>query len=1249
LYTDRRGFLWIQYDNRAIDCYDPSTGIFDHISNQPAWDIIRSRVISYELIVDHHDNLWVITEKGVYRYNTRSKQLSPFIHLPGIIPLGMMEDHSGKIWMATQKGFSIYDYSKDQLRHIPYQLSSRQTYSGRNHKLGMGETESGKVIVTSLDSTVLLYDPINNSFQTITPKVKPLVYDSGLGNTNLVVSNNGDRWFTSNGRIFRIDKKTDEISEFGNPTDPPQPDASVLMTDRSGNLWFGKNAQGLCKINLNASRFVSKKYGYANFETNIMVNELGVKVSDLPDGFDNPAFAYMFRNAIDTINKVIWIQNYLMSYNVPKLMAYDIGSGKLTTKNISLSPFREVGISYDHAGNTWSVGFYDWSFFKINYQNGKIDKQLIDIHSLLPDSLFKAGKMAINPIIDKDMMWIMTSNGSIDFGTWNLVSISLRSKKVRYHPVVPDNAEPSSSLLMMVNDPSNQKYLWIGTTGNGLIRFDKTTGQSHVFTTDDGLPNNTIYAIVPDDQNNFWLSSNRGITRFNPVTHAVRNFDITDGLISNEFNRWHCFKLPDGRIAFGGITGYTIFHPADIKDDDFQPQVLLSNLLINNKALPDSSSLTGSSLNALRNLVLPYDQNFLGFEFASDEYNYPQKISYRYRLTNFDDDWVYTRAERFANYTKLPPGNYTLEINASNISGIWSNKIKTLKIIIRPPWWQTWWAYLIYTLIAAGLILSFFYYRLRRIRLAQEMILQQKQTEQLKAIDEMKSRFFSNITHEFRTPLSLIISPVEKLQRETKDEQTRKTLFIVQRNAKRLLQLINQLLDLSKLEAGNMQLHFSRGRLDEFVGEMVNLFSPLAERQQIELTCQCHLSQDYLFDADKLKTILFNLLSNALKFTPPGGEGKIVVTATENEDKKIRILIRDTGIGIPADKLPFIFDRFFQADDSRIRLYEGTGIGLALVKELTELMHGTVTAESRQNTGTLFTLVFPAEKAGNSNAPSWQKEIEKDIALTPSKKAIPANGQKKETPETNLPLLLLVEDNEELLSFLYESFEQNFRVITAGNGVSAFQLAKEEMPDLVISDVMMPEMDGYTLCNQLKTDTVTSHIAVILLTAKTSYESRISGLQLGADDYICKPFHFDELETRIRNLLDHQEKQRANYRAQLQRKDPFSQTNETENPFLKNIYAIVEDMIDDPQLGASKLAEKNAMSLRTLNRKLNTMIGLTAGDLIRQYRLQKSLTLLKAGHNVSEAAYMVGFETPAYFSQCFKEQYGVSPRDHGGR
>lgn len=540
------------------------------------------------------------------------------------------------------------------------------------------------------------------------------------------------------------------------------------------------------------------------------------------------------------------------------------------------------------------------------------------------------------------------------------------------------------------------------------------------------------------------------------IDHHDNCWLLTD---SQGFYRYH---IPSGKLTpFTGI-------PADA------PRTIMEDH-------------TGKIWMATRDAFAVY--NYSGHQVRTIPYRLSARQTYSGR------NYKLGLGEMADGYTKLPPGNYRLEVNASNIS------------LIVPPWWQTGWAYGVYALLAAGMVVSFFHYRIRRIRLAQRMILQQQQTEQLKAIDEMKTRFFSNITHEFRTPLSLIISPIEKLQREIKDEQTSKTLSTIQGNANRLLQLINQLLDLSKLDAGSMQLNYCRGRLDHFIAEMVSLFWPLAERQQIGLTCQCSLTREYLFDADKLRTILFNLLSNALKFTPAGG--KIAVTASEDEDSKIRISIRDTGIGIPADRLPFIFDRFYQADDSRIHTYEGTGIGLALVKELAQLMHGTVTAESRPNAGTSITLIFPSEKAGAGFAPPWQQEIAKSTVHLPYTRVARANGDTKQRPE----------------------------------------------------------------------------------------------------------------------------------------KDAYSRPPAPHDPFLQNIYAIIDNMIDDSQLGASKLAEKNAMSLRTLNRKLNALIGLTAGDLIRQYRLQKSLVLLKEGRNVSEAAYMVGFETPAYFSQCFKDQYGVSPRD----
>jgi len=1280
LSTDYRGYLWVQYDNRAIDRYNPSTGIFEHITKGKAWDVVRSQLARYELLVDHHDNLWIATENaGVFRYGLLSGQLLSFSPAPPDVRAApapvraapapvraapalvraapapvrtapdpvraMMEDRSGNIWLASQHAFTVYDYATGRTRDIPFGLSARQTYSGRNYKLGLGETAQGKIVLTSLDSTVLVYEPARNAFQTLTPRSKRYPpYDAGLGNTNPVPSADGDRWLTCNGRIFRIDHLTDDLTEFDDPTHPSVPDASALLIDRSGNLWFGKNATGLCKVDLHAPRFVSKKYTHANFETDILVGELGVDPKDLPAGFDNPAFAYMFRNSWDSANKLLRIQNYLLGRHLPQLVTYAPDTRKLTVSAIPGSADGEVGVTVDEAGHAWAIGINNWAPIKLDGRNAPKTGYPVAGSPRIADSLFRAGKVAINPIVDHDRMWVMASNANIDFGAWELASIDLGSNELVWHRLVPDNTEPSSNLLMMVADPSSPEYLWIGTSGNGLLRWDKTTGGCHAFTTDDGLPNNTIYAIVPDDDHNLWLSSNKGLTRFNPITHSIRNFDIADGLIGNEFNRWHCFKLPDGRIAFGGMTGYTIFNPADIRDDTFQPRTLLTNLLVNNQPLAAGPSPGDSSLNARTQLIFPHDQNFLSFEFASDEYNRSPKLAYRYRLRGIDNDWVYAGNERLAHYTKLPPGRYLLEIDAANTSGLWSRNIRQLEVVIVPPWWQTGWAYLMYLTVAGVLIASFFRYRLRRIRLAQQIILQQQQTEQLKAVDAMKSRFFTNITHEFRTPLSLIISPVEQLKRETSDERTRKTLSTIKDNASRLLQLINQLLDLSKLDAGSMRLNVFRGRLDLFMADTVQSLLPLAERNQQELTWQCSLSQEYLFDAEKVRTILTNLIANALKFTPAGG--KIQVNTDEYEVEKIRIVVRDTGIGIPADKLPFIFDRFFQADDSQTRAYEGTGIGLALVRELVLLMKGTVTAESWPNGGTSMTVVIPAAKAGNRDAQPWRPAATQHPVQLPYHMPLPVDGRKGKGAEPPSPLLLIVEDNEELLDFLWERVTHHFRVLAATNGVSALQIAREQLPDLVISDVMMPEMDGYALCRKLKQDSLTGHIAVILLTAKSAYDSRLAGLQMGADDYISKPFHLDELEARIGNLLDHQEKQRAHFRAQLRQEDMSSRPTPTENQFLKNIYAVIDEMIDDPQLGPSKLAERNAMSLRTLNRKLNVTIGLTAGDLIRQYRLQKSLLLLKEGRNVSEAAYLVGFETPAYFSQCFKDQYGVSPRDY---
>lgn len=552
-----------------------------------------------------------------------------------------------------------------------------------------------------------------------------------------------------------------------------------------------------------------------------------------------------------------------------------------------------------------------------------------------------------------------------------------------------------------------------------------------------------------------------------------------------------------------------------------------------------------------------------------------------------------------------------------------------ISYILISPLWETWWAYALYLAAIAVLIFLFFLYRLNRIRAKHQLEIIQKEAGHLKAVDEMKSRFFSNITHEFRTPLSLIISPLEQvLQDKELTPELSKKLSIVDRNAQHLLRLINQLLDMSKLESGNMKLTLFRGELNSFMEDIVQSFSQTAETRHIKLTVDTTNAEGtYLFDTEKWEKILFNLVSNALKFTPEKGEVKVKLFALEkdNENSLMHLQVSDTGIGIPEAKILFIFHRFYQADETGTRKYEGTGIGLSLVKELIELMKGSIEAESKPGEGTVFRVSVPVKKAtGNIDTelkqPLIVHEQETDpVIIKALKTSIPCND--------NLPLILVVEDNEELCEFISQSLGKTYRILTAANGAEGLKIAVKENPDVIVSDVMMPKMDGYALCKKIKSNVQTDHIAVILLTAKASHHSVMEGLIAGADGYLTKPFHTDELLLRIHNLLLWQEKIRLLFQAQLSNPESELKPKEMQHEFITNLYKILDEHLDNNTLNIEKLSSLMAVSHRTLNRKLTSLIGLSANDVIKQYRLKKSIEFLKAGANVSETAYSVGFET----------------------
>ncbi|GAB3896220.1 hypothetical protein GCM10028803_13570 [Larkinella knui] len=536
----------------------------------------------------------------------------------------------------------------------------------------------------------------------------------------------------------------------------------------------------------------------------------------------------------------------------------------------------------------------------------------------------------------------------------------------------------------------------------------------------------------------------------------------------------------------------------------------------------------------------------------------------------------------------------------------------------------------------------------------EQMALKRQEADRRKEVEEVKNRFFANITHEFRTPLTLIISPIEQLVRTTADSPTiersviNNTLATIHRNARQLLQLINQLLDLSKLESGSLKVRESQGDAVQFMNDLVNSFRITAEMKGIQLTYQPgQLPEQLLFDDDKWGKIGSNLLSNALKYTPSGGSVRVdLVTESFGTAGQmlLRLSVSDTGTGIAADQIPHIFDRFYQVDDSRTRPYEGTGIGLALVKELTDLLKGRISLESEVGKGTTITVACPVRQP-YADHPKLQASLP-DLLWPETPQTLPAPwSDPKSTAHGNLPVLLLVEDNDDLRQLIANGLAATYRILTAANGQEGWEICQSELPDLVVSDIMMPVLDGYQLCRLIKQTPRTNHIAVILLTAKTASESKLEGLSAGANDYLTKPFSQRELHLRVTNLLHYQLALRTFYNLQFSKPDSL-QLPAYQNAFLNQLYQALEKHLDDAKFSVDDLAVEVAMSSRTLNRKLTAMLGMSVSEFIRTYRLRKAADLLKAGYPVSETAYKVGFESPSYFGQCFKELFTLSPSDY---
>jgi signal transduction histidine kinase/AraC-like DNA-binding protein len=800
--------------------------------------------------------------------------------------------------------------------------------------------------------------------------------------------------------------------------------------------------------------------------------------------------------------------------------------------------------------------------------------------------------------------------------------------------------------------------LWITAfEGTFKFRIDRTSHKPTLtlekkYTEKDGMQtkagasNLFTAAMVEDNGGNLWLGQ-VGLTRLDPKTHQMKVYDEDDGMPGSTISQPMAARLSSGHLAFGTNRGAFLFHPDSLKDNETVPPIVLTDFTLLNQ--------TGMLLKD--EYELNHNQNVMTFEFAALDFTAPEKNQYAYQMVGFDPDWVYSGTRRIATYTNLDPGTYTFRVKGSNNDSVWNEVGTSVKIVILPPPWRTWWAYSLY---GAALLIILWLARneiIKRERLRNEFQLKKIEADKYHELDTMKSRFFANISHEFRTPLTLILGPIQKRLMLAEGTDDKVELGLIQRNAQRLLKLVNQLLDLSRLEAGTMSLKCSANDLVAFTRFVVQSFHSMAEAKGIKYAFESKVNHlELFFDQEKLEKIIINLLSNAFKFTPAGGEITVVISSTTVKDTAFKegfaeILVCDSGIGIPPEHLEKIFDRFYQVDSSQTREYEGTGIGLALTKELVDLHHGSITVVCNADQGTAFTVRLPLGK-GHLRSSEIQQNITRES--TPETTESPLPHTRDVDVPTPSETIMIVEDNADLRYYLHENLRSTYNILEASDGEDGLTLAFEKIPDLIISDLMMPRMDGVQLSHRLKNDERTSHIPIVLLTAKADSETKIQGLELGADDYIPKPFDMKELLVRVRNLIEGRKKLREKYSSQLdlgakkvelhvKKVKAFS----VDERFLQKALDIVDKNIASSSFGVEMFAHEVGMSTAQLYRKLTALTGYSPNDFVRHVRLQRAADLLsqQAG-NISEIAYDTGFNNLSYFSKCFKEKFGVTPSEY---
>lgn len=1228
---DDMGSFWFNAGAEGLFKYNTRNGESVHLSLKGNSSTTLSNSPVSTLQKGHDGSIWIIhTDKTIEMLNNKTGKVEKRISIfrqrdPSAAQnFKLFVDNNSDLWVYTtnnQKGIDFYETATGKTRFIdkaPNGLNNNLINSVIQDDKGfiwIGTDHGGVNLLDKKDFTIRYLINKEDDVKSIGQNTILALYKDQSGIIWVGTFKRGISFYHEKILKFPLYKHRN-----ANPRGLTYDDVNRFAEDKLGNIWIGTNGGGLFYFNRKTGQF--KRYVHEPGNPNSLSNDIIVSLY------------------IDRADK-LWIGTYFGGLN-----SFDGKNFKNYKHNArdpnSLTDDRVWDIMEDRRGNLW-----------IATLGGGLDRmdrtKEVFIHKKLGDK---------NGIISNSLSCLMQDNkGSIWIGTSEgLDEMKIDGRFVHYKNKPGDKNTLINNVVYDVMQDS-YGFIWVSTR-DGLSRLDPESGRFRNFDNKDGLTEMTTLKVVEDNHKNLWVSTANGLFEIivkkvdsRQFSYVFRKYDEHDGLQGNAFNANAGYKTKTGELLFGGANGFNLFKPENIRNDNTKPSIVLTDLQISNRSIGIDQNVDGrillkKSIIFTKDLKLNHSQNGFTLEFAALNFFNPQKIKYRYKLEGFDQHWQELQPNnRRATYTNIDPGKYVFKVVSTDASGNWVDNETSLNITITPPFWRTTVAYIFYVLLVGGILLFIRHRGIQRIKT--EFLIEQElqQAKRMHELDLLKIKFLTNVSHEFKTPLSLIITPLEKLIKQAAEAE-KPQLQMMHRNGRRLLNLVNQLLDFRRMEVHELKLHPKTGDIILFIQELSLSFSDIADKKNISFSFQTDKKSFItLFDHDKIERILFNLLSNAFKFTPQGGKVKVSLHTAINEKKHTELILKvsDTGIGIPECNQERIFERFFQHDVPNSIVNQGSGIGLAITREFVRLHGGRITVDSKVHEGTEFKVYLEFRKTQVGEVIS--DPIKHGLLITPG--AAEKKGNVSDSglvSKSKKPILMLVEDNEDFRFYLKDNLKEYYQIAEAANGKDGWQKILSVHPDVIVSDVSMPGMSGIDLCLKIKADKRTAHIPVILLTALTTEDEELTGLETGASDYMTKPFNFEILLSRIRNLVQQQALSKKTYQKQVEFKPPETEVESVDDKFIRQVSFHIEKHLSDSAYTVDQLSADMNISRVGLYKKVLLLTGKSPVEYIRSYRLLKSKPLLlKSQMTIAEVAYEVGFSNPKHFSKYFKQEFNMLP------